>query len=331
VTAPTSGKIKIKGRIASLLEVGTGFHPELTGRENIYLNGSIFGMSRKEIDRKFDEIVDFTDIEKFIDTPVKRYSSGIYVRLAFAVAAHLDPEILVVDEVLAVGDAEFQKKCLGKMGDVAQHGRTILFVSHNMDAILNLCSSCMILNNGTVAYIGKPDEAVHQYLGFFSKIKTNNLPAHILYDEDEGDQPFQSAKIFRVEALEVSLKPKTSINTWDDIVLRLHYFSDQEYKRGSFIIDVFDYFQQRLVVFDSGLKCSIKKGRHYIDCYIPKLPLSAGDYFLGAGLAISNAQWLWRNVNLSSFQVLGKDVFNLGRPPKSSRMIFAVPHQWQEE
>jgi lipopolysaccharide transport system ATP-binding protein len=165
VTAPTSGKVKVKGRIASLLEVGTGFHPELTGRENIYLNGAILGMSRREIDRKFDEIVDFAEVEKFIDTPVKRYSSGMYVRLAFAVAAHLDPEILVVDEVLAVGDAEFQKKCLGKMGEVAKEGRTVLFVSHNMAAIQNLCPSVLVLNSGQIAMEGNVEDAIRYYSG----------------------------------------------------------------------------------------------------------------------------------------------------------------------
>ncbi len=148
VTAPTSGEVKIKGRMSSLLEVGTGFHPELTGRENTYLNGAILGMTRQEVRRKFDEIVDFSGIEKFIDTPVKRYSSGMYVRLAFAVAAHLEPEILLVDEVLAVGDAEFQKKCLGKMGDVAKGGRTVLFVSHNMGAVRILCPQSLLLMNG---------------------------------------------------------------------------------------------------------------------------------------------------------------------------------------
>lgn len=148
VTAPTSGTVKIKGRVASLLEVGTGFHPELTGRENVYLNGAILGMTKKEINSKFDEIVAFAEIEKFVDTPVKRYSSGMYVRLAFAVAAHLDPEILIVDEVLAVGDVEFQKKCLGKMGDVAKGGRTVLFVSHNMAAIRQLCSKGILLESG---------------------------------------------------------------------------------------------------------------------------------------------------------------------------------------
>ncbi|MGC8669458.1 MAG: ABC transporter ATP-binding protein, partial [Chthonomonadales bacterium] len=140
ITEPTEGRVEMRGRVASLLEVGTGFHPELTGRENIYLNGAILGMTRREIDRKFDEIVDFSGVERFIDTPVKRYSSGMYLRLAFAVAAHLDPEILIVDEVLAVGDAAFQKKCLGRMGEVARSGRTVLFVSHNMAAVKALCT-----------------------------------------------------------------------------------------------------------------------------------------------------------------------------------------------
>lgn len=164
VTAPTSGRVRVKGRIASLLEVGTGFHPELTGRENIYLNGAILGMSRGEIDRKFDEIVDFSGVEKFIDTPVKRYSSGMYVRLAFAVAAHLEPEILLVDEVLAVGDAEFQKKCLGKMGKIAKEGRTVLFVSHNMAAVSDLTRRCLWLEGGSVLDDGKTDEMVNRYL-----------------------------------------------------------------------------------------------------------------------------------------------------------------------
>jgi lipopolysaccharide transport system ATP-binding protein len=164
ITEPTKGRIKIKGRVASLLEVGTGFHPELTGRENIYLNGAILGMSKVEIQRKFDEIVAFAEVEKFLDTPVKRYSSGMYVRLAFAVAAHLEPEILVVDEVLAVGDTQFQKKCLGKMEDVGKEGRTVLFVSHNMSTIQALCESCIVLNYGRLIVNDKSAKAVQIYL-----------------------------------------------------------------------------------------------------------------------------------------------------------------------
>ncbi|QDP85550.1 ABC transporter ATP-binding protein [Chryseobacterium sp. SNU WT5] len=166
VTKPTTGKIHTNGRIASLLEVGTGFHPEMTGRENIYLNGAILGMTRKEIKRKFDEIVDFSGVERYIDTPVKRYSSGMYVRLAFAVAAHLESEILIVDEVLAVGDAEFQKKCLGKMGDVSKgEGRTVLFVSHNLTAVKTLCNSGIVLKNGNLVFNGEINEALINYSG----------------------------------------------------------------------------------------------------------------------------------------------------------------------
>src|SRR6516162_3321825 len=163
VTEPTRGRVTLRGRVASLLEVGTGFHPELTGRENIYLNGAILGMSRVEIRKKFDEIVAFAEVEKFLDTPVKHYSSGMYVRLAFAIAAHLEPDILVVDEVLAVGDVEFQKKCLGKMQDVAGHGRTVLFVSHNMAAIAGLTHATMVLHVGRVEFIGPTPAALKTY------------------------------------------------------------------------------------------------------------------------------------------------------------------------
>jgi homopolymeric O-antigen transport system ATP-binding protein len=163
ITEPTSGRVRILGRVASLLEVGTGFHPELTGRENVFLNGAILGMTREEIKRKFDEIVAFAEVEKFLDTPVKRYSSGMYVRLAFAVAAHLEPEILIVDEVLAVGDAQFQKKCLGKMNEVVGVGRTVLFVSHQMSAIESICTRCIVLNSGQIKFAGTTVDAVRAY------------------------------------------------------------------------------------------------------------------------------------------------------------------------
>jgi lipopolysaccharide transport system ATP-binding protein len=182
VTAPTSGKIKARGRIASLLEVGTGFHPELTGRENIYLNGAILGMRKKEITRKFDEIVDFAGVERYIDTPVKRYSSGMYVRLAFGVAAHLDSEILIVDEVLAVGDAEFQKKCLGKMGEVSKgEGRTVLFVSHDLNAVSQLCSSGIILKNGRLFFEGSITDVVSTYL-------SNDKKGAVFYNTEAAKQ-----------------------------------------------------------------------------------------------------------------------------------------------
>ncbi|NEO48876.1 ABC transporter ATP-binding protein [Moorena sp. SIO3I6] len=189
ITEPTKGRIEINGRVASLLEVGTGFHPELTGRENIYLNGSILGMSKVEIKRKFDEIVAFAEVEKFLDTPVKRYSSGMYVRLAFAVAAHLEPDILMVDEVLAVGDAQFQKKCLGKMEDVGKEGRTVLFVSHNISAIKTLCHTGIYLDKGNIGYLGDVSTSVTKYLTsgetqelpYISLRENANLPIQLLF------------------------------------------------------------------------------------------------------------------------------------------------------
>ena len=206
ITEPTEGRIRIKGRVASLLEVGTGFHPELTGRENIYLNGSILGMSRSEIRAKFDEIVAFAEIEKFLDTPVKRYSSGMYVRLAFAVAAHLEPEILIVDEVLAVGDAEFQKKCLGKMHDVATGGRTVLFVSHNMTAIRNLCRRAMLLSQGRLTISADVHECIAAYESSMSGMSGSTwkrpqsqpsgpLSYKFISVQLEGEQPRLSLRI----------------------------------------------------------------------------------------------------------------------------------------
>jgi lipopolysaccharide transport system ATP-binding protein len=189
ITEPTKGSIRIKGRVASLLEVGTGFHPELTGRENISLNGAILGMSKIDIDRKFDEIVAFAEVEKFLDTPVKRYSSGMYVRLAFSVAAHLEPEILIVDEVLAVGDAQFQKKCLGKMEDVGREGRTVIFVSHNMATIGNLCNTAIFLHHGKSDLLESVDSAISKYLGgaAFDEVIFENAPIKTAYAKQVND------------------------------------------------------------------------------------------------------------------------------------------------
>jgi lipopolysaccharide transport system ATP-binding protein len=192
VTEPTNGEIKVKGRIASLLEVGTGFHPELTGRENIFLNGAILGMSKKEIKSKFDEIVEFSGVEKYIDTPVKRYSSGMYVRLAFAVAAHLEPEILIVDEVLAVGDTDFQKKCMGKMNDVSKEGRTILFVSHSMPAVKSLCTRAVLLRDGKVSMEGNVGEVIDNYLGSGIKLSETGLIPDKVSTWSTGQAKFKS-------------------------------------------------------------------------------------------------------------------------------------------
>ena len=218
VTAPTNGVVKVKGRIASLLEVGTGFHLELTGRENIYLNGAILGMTRSEIDSKVDEIIDFSGIEQFIDTPVKRYSSGMYVRLAFAVAAHLEPEILVVDEVLAVGDAAFQKKCLGKMGDVAGEGRTVLFVSHNMAAVSSLCTKGIVLDGGQmVTPMGTIDNAIESYLSRLSETTTVDLAER---KDRKGDGQIRMTGF---DVLDEQGKAQDIVLSGQTVEFRIHY------------------------------------------------------------------------------------------------------------
>ncbi len=225
-TTPTTGSIKVKGRIASLLEVGTGFHPELSGRDNIFLNGAILGMTKQEIKSKFDEIVDFSGVERYLDTPVKRYSSGMYVRLAFAVAAHLEPEILIVDEVLAVGDAEFQKKCLGKMKDVSGvGGRTVLFVSHNMGAVKELCDRCIYLKNGLIHKVGQTNDIVKEYLLNPVSISSDkDLLNDSLSRRGNGEARFTTIKINngntflnpqKETVLELTVKIKSSINILD--------------------------------------------------------------------------------------------------------------------
>jgi lipopolysaccharide transport system ATP-binding protein len=221
IAEPTRGRVTIRGRVSALLEVGTGFHPELTGRENIYLNGTILGMRKAEIDRKFDEIVDFSGVERFIDTPVKRYSSGMKVRLAFAVAAHLEPEILIVDEVLAVGDAEFQKKCLGKMQDVSEgQGRTVLFVSHNMKAVAALCSRAVLLKDGGMAYNGGVDATIEQHLAYSpggNELVESSAVINVARDNSK------SAQILSVALLEGGGKPSVRHSLTQDIVVKVDF------------------------------------------------------------------------------------------------------------
>ena len=236
ITEPTTGKIKIKGRVASLLEVGTGFHSELTGRENIYLNGAILGMGKAEIKRKFDEIVAFAEVEKFLDTPVKRYSSGMYVRLAFAVAAHLEPEILIVDEVLAVGDAAFQKKCLGKMGDVATNeGRTVLFVSHNMATVRALCQKAYVLNSGQIEYHGLTSGAIERYMQSVKSLMmsdANSLEARTDRSGD-GSAIMVGVTVEDAEGQEV-IRPSSRLK------VTIYYKSDRPLNRPQFSATIYD-------------------------------------------------------------------------------------------
>ena len=282
ITEPTEGWADINGRVGSLLEVGTGFHPELTGRENIYLNGSILGMRKAEIERKFDEIVDFSEIEKFIDTPVKHYSSGMYVRLAFAVAAHLEPEILLVDEVLSVGDAEFQKKCLGKVGDVAKEGRTVLFVSHNMQAITTLCPSTMLLEDGKIVAQGSTSQVVTQYLSSGSNESPEALWS---FDEAPGSA---IAKLRSVSVLNEENKPCFDVWLNEPIILKAEFWilrqsrvevSFHLYNQEGFRLFATGNFHEatwRDIKREPGLyacSCTIPKhflneGTHYVEVYI---------------------------------------------------------------
>lgn len=273
VTSPTTGSVKVKGRIASLLEVGTGFHPELTGRENIYLNGAILGMRKKEITRKFDEIVDFAGVERYIDTPVKRYSSGMYVRLAFAVAAHLESEILIVDEVLAVGDAEFQKKCLGKMGEVSKgEGRTVLFVSHNMGSILQLCNTGMILNHGQFLNMGETNSIVNQYLSL-----QNNTASHV--KELNGN--------YTIEQISFDNK---NIQSLEDISFSITIISKENRVLESFTPLIYNEYNQRIAIIDGrnfiGSNFELMGGKTYtFNFTMKKCPLIEGSYNLGIYLA----------------------------------------------
>ena len=282
ITEPTSGRVEIRGRVGSLLEVGTGFHPELTGRENIYMNGSILGMRKAEITRKFDEIVAFSEIEKFLDTPVKHYSSGMYVRLAFAVAAHLEPEILIVDEVLAVGDAQFQKKCLGKMQDVGKNGRTVLFVSHNMGAIKNLCNEIIVLKDGKVNFKGKVSSGIASYL------KTYSICSDVVRWENEIAPKTTSAKLIEVGIMSNYSMVGTELNTELPIQIYIIFEVFKENKVGTTVVL---HDEEGNIVFASISNNENKwhgkvrrLGVYKSTCEIPPNLLSEGKYYISIPL-----------------------------------------------
>lgn len=298
VTAPTKGMITLKGRVASLLEVGTGFHPELTGRENIYLNGAILGMTKHEITTKFDEIVAFSGVEKYIDTPVKRYSSGMYVRLAFAVAAHLEPEILIVDEVLAVGDAEFQKKCIGKMKDVASEGRTVLFVSHNMEAIKNLCSRALLLDHGTIISEGTPEQVIESYLK-----NRNQTDWGKSYSEKEAlGNEFTKLK-------SISLKPirddqKSIITVKSSIHIEISFWNYVESLVANLSLHL--YAATGECVFNVITQLpppTLNVGIHHASCMIPKELLNTGVFYLSFMLVKDTSVPLFQFEDVLTFEV----------------------------
>lgn len=308
ITEPTEGRVTLHGRVASLLEVGTGFHPELTGRENIYLNGSILGMHRHEIKRKFDEIVAFAEVEKFLDTPVKRYSSGMYVRLAFAVAAHLEPEILIVDEVLAVGDAAFQKKCLGKMEEVSTgEGRTVLFVSHNMGAIRQLCQNCLLLNSGKLEKSGSTRDIVEFY-------------EHQVFKQNESNGIAKRENVnkkFFISNIELRNKKGKVTNLYeagDD--LEIHVWTTGEPPSSNFTIE-FNLFNElgSKISFGSAnpiRETYFKKGENHFVCLLKKIPLLTGQYYLDFSTRVwGQERWdYWERA--ISFEITNADFFKTG-------------------
>jgi len=321
ITEPTQGRFSLRGRVASLLEVGTGFHPELTGRENIFLNGAILGMSRAEIKKKLDEIVAFAEVDAFLDTPVKRFSSGMYVRLAFAVAAHLEPDILIVDEVLAVGDAQFQKKCLGKMESVGAEGRTVIFVSHNMSAIRKLCNRGILLEKGRIVEDGTAEEIAVTYFNRTNSVSTFEpiliteigvRITRITINEDENGVvvPFQPL-VIKIELIaqrdvaDIGLQIALTKEAIDGV---LFYTNTKQTK---------------------NIESFIRRGENTVTCRIESFDLSSGTYMLGFGIDIPNVHWHYYNLNVLSFNV--HEVM-YGHLPSTSRYSHAyLSHSWSHE
>jgi lipopolysaccharide transport system ATP-binding protein len=327
ITEPSRGRAILRGRVASLLEVGTGFHPELTGRENIYLNGAILGMRRAEITRKFDEIVAFSECEKFLDTPVKRYSSGMYVRLAFAVAAHLEPEILIVDEVLAVGDANFQKKCLGKMNDVAKGGRTILFVSHNMDAVLSLCTHTVLVEAGVVSARMAPEDAVKQYLASGNVGADLPLPQKPRYQHKKRDPIFTGLKITGADG-----HPGVT-HTGGPVTFEIDVENFDDLKNITCGVALQNSRSQRVAFFHTLYHSSMmldgsKKAK--LVCHVPSLPLVPNTYFVELVMA-DGYGFIERVERADRLEVVFADMLGTGKIPNHNQGYVVLPCEWKHE
>jgi homopolymeric O-antigen transport system ATP-binding protein len=323
ITEPTAGRVEIRGRVASLLEVGTGFHPELSGRENVQLNGAILGMRRAEIVRKFDEIVAFAEVEKFIDTPVKFYSSGMYLRLAFAVAAHFESEILVVDEVLAVGDQAFQQRCLGKMGEAATSGRTVLLVSHNMAAVERLCERALLLVGGRVEMDGPVDEVVRRYASVGNAVLSASLASRT-------DRRGSGAMRFERLRMYVEGADEHALFSGCDAAIELEYRASVESNQLQVAISVLDQHDRMLFALDNthaGSSLAVaSKGT--LRCLIPALPLSPGTYRLNVwasvgGTVADHVQ------HAAEFTVSPADFYGTGKLPDHPKFgPFLVKHRW---
>lgn len=326
ITEPTTGRATIHGRVGSLLEVGTGFHPELTGRENVFLNGAVLGMSRAEIKRKFDEIVDFSGVEQFLDTPVKRYSTGMRVRLAFAVAAHLEPEILIVDEVLAVGDAEFQKKCLGKMGDVATGGRTVLFVSHNMAAVEGLCSQGILLESGCLTFFGSSGEAISQYLRGHS--------FHGLCETDLREHPRRTTRtcpVFQsLRLTDDSGNTLPAVKLGQPVTFEVKLASARPLRAICIGIHIYDVHGRRVTTCQSAYQTvaqlDVTRPR-LVRCRMPSCRLMPSQYSVVLGLAAANDN-IDRIEPALEFEVVASDVYGTGRVPPMRDGMYVPEVEW---
>lgn len=328
ITDPTSGMATIRGRVSSLLEVGTGFHPELTGRENIYMNGTILGMSKREIDRKFDEIVDFSGVEKFLDTPIKRYSSGMKVRLAFSVAAHLEPEILLVDEVLAVGDAAFQRKCLGKMREVSSLGRTVFFVSHDLTAVSALCRRGILLSGGRIAFDDLAEDTIRHYLDSLTHAVPNAF----------GDNPERrgnrSIYLTGGTITNDSGTAATSLIAGSSATFTFTYSNPGGITQLD-EVHVTLYNQRGVAVTQMNSKSSGSEVRHLgpggtIRCFVPSIPLPLGGYRVAVGLKVAGhtADYI---PNALSFEVVGSSFYRSSHSPPSRFCACLVAHEWSHE
>ena len=333
ITDPTEGEVRVRGRMASLLEVGTGFHPELTGRENIYLNGSILGMKRQEIDRKFEEITNFAGIGKFLDTPVKRYSSGMYVRLAFSIAAHLEPEILIVDEVLAVGDVAFQKKCLGKMAEACTQKRTVLFVSHNLAAVEALCNKGIVLQQGQIVFSGTAKECVQFYLQNLSSEGSHSC-SHIVDLHNVSGRPAK----YRPQLRRLDLYTRNDTPIVGEFPvgapLKAVITFDLEEPCTSFDASIaFDTASgQRICTahsaYEPNRQHEQRAGEQVFVCEIPSLPLLPGEYRIGVGLDIGGHEVDWVE-DATRLNIIKSDFYGTGVVP--TRGTFLIQNRWTLE
>jgi lipopolysaccharide transport system ATP-binding protein len=328
VTPPTTGEVRLRGRVGALLEVGTGFHGELSGRENIFLNGAILGMRRTEIARKFDEIVEFAEVERFIDTPVKRYSSGMYLRLAFAVAAHLEPEVLIIDEVLSVGDLAFQEKCLGRMETVAGEGRTVLFVSHNLTAVQKLCDRSMLLSRGRKIMEGRTADVIQEYV---AGVRSDSATPLAERADRQGTGRFRFESI----AFEAGLGPTDMPITGEDVDVVLRYRSPdgQPVRNAGFAVGIYTVLGQLILQCQSDITGVLFRelpASGTIRCRIPRLPLPAGRYTINVfGTAAGDvADWVQRATELT---VAEGDFFNSGQRLPESHQSVLVDQEWVVE